>query len=56
LTIDADAEVFEVWHPDDERPAIVDERLVWSPFGAPLPFELDVRDFVLSVADGAELK
>ena len=53
--IDGDAEVFEVWHPDDERPAIVDERLVWQPAGAPLPFELDVRGFFAAVADGAEL-
>lgn len=55
-TIDTDAEVFEVWLPDDERPAIVDERLVWSPSGLPVPFELDVHAFFLTVADGAELK
>ena len=54
--VDGDAEVFDVWHPDDERPAIVDDRLVWSPAGAPVPFELDVRDFFASVADGAELR
>ena len=53
--IDGDAEVVEVWHPDDERPAIVDERLVWQPDGAPVPFELEVREFFASVADGAEL-
>ena len=53
--IDGDAEVFEVWHPDDERPAIVDEQLVWLPAAAPVPFELDVRGFFASVADGAEL-
>jgi Uma2 family endonuclease len=54
--IDADAEVFEVWRPDDERPAVVDERLVWSPVGATVPFELDVHAFFASVADGAEVK
>jgi Uma2 family endonuclease len=54
--VDGDAEVLEVWHPDDERPAIVDDRLVWSPTGAPVPFELDVREFFASVADGAELQ
>jgi len=49
--VDGDAEVFEVWHPSDERPAIVDERLVWLPTGASAPFELDVRAFFASVAD-----
>ena len=55
-TVDGDAEVFEIWHPDDERPEIADERLVWLPVGAPVVFELDVREFFASVADGAELK
>ena len=54
--IDGDAEVFEVWHPADERPEIVDGRVVWLPIGAAVPFELDVREFFASVADGAELK
>lgn len=54
--VDGDAEVFEIWHPDDERPEIADERLVWLPVGAPVGFELDVRDFFASVADGAELQ
>jgi len=53
--VDSDAGVLEVWHPDDERPAIVDERLVWSPAGAPVPFELDVAALFASVADGAPL-
>jgi Uma2 family endonuclease len=53
--IDGDAQVFEVWHPDDERPAIVDERLVWSPAVAPVPFELDVPAFFASVADGSDV-
>jgi Uma2 family endonuclease len=50
--VDGDAEAFEVWHPADERPAIVDERLVWIPTGVTAPFELDVREFFASVADG----
>lgn len=54
--VDGDAEAFEVWHPDDERPAIVDERFVWSPVDTATAFELDVREFFASVADGAELK
>jgi len=54
--IDGDAEAFEVWHPTDKGPAIVDERLIWLPAGALVPFELDVREFFASVAAGAELK
>jgi Uma2 family endonuclease len=50
--VDGDAEVFEVWHPADERPAIVDDRLTWIPTGSTVPFELDVREFFASVADG----
>ena len=51
--IDGDAEVFEVWHPDDQRPAIIDERLAWLPVGATKAFDLDVREFFASVADGS---
>jgi len=51
--IDGDAEVFEVWHPDDQRPAIIDERLAWLPVGATKAVDLDVREFFASVADGS---
>ena len=54
--VDGDAEAFEVWRPDDERPEIADDRLVWVPVGAPVAFEIDVREFFASVADGADLK
>ena len=53
--VDADAAVFEVWHSADERPAVVDDTLTWSPSGAPTAFELDVGAFFASVADGAPL-
>jgi len=53
--VDADAEAIEVWHPADERAALVDERLTWTPTGASTPFTLDVRAFFASVADGAPL-
>lgn len=29
--VDLKARVFEVWHPDDERPAVLDRALVWQP-------------------------
>ena len=49
--VDGEAEAFEVWHSGDERAALIDDRLVWHPDGAPQPFELDVRAFFASVAD-----
>jgi Uma2 family endonuclease len=53
--IDGDAEVFEIWHPGDERPAVVDERVVWRPEGAASGFELEVRRFFARMADQAPL-
>lgn len=53
--IDGDAQAFEVWRRDDERPALVDERLIWIPPGASEPFELDVANFFSSVEDDAPL-
>lgn len=50
--IDGDAEVFEVWQPDDERPELVDDRVTWHPANAPEPFELDVRELFASVREG----
>jgi Uma2 family endonuclease len=53
--IDGDARVFEVWRPGDERPAIIDDRLIWYPRDAQEPFELDVPSFFSSVEDDAPL-
>jgi len=53
--MDADAEAFEIWHPEDERPALIDERLVWIPSGASEVFELDVREFFASAKDEGPL-
>lgn len=53
--IDGDARVFEVWRPGGERPAIVDDRLIWHPRDAEEGFELDVQDFFASVDDDAPL-
>ncbi len=38
--IDADRRQVERWTPGDQRPAIVTDRLVWCPDGAPSAFEL----------------
>jgi Uma2 family endonuclease len=53
--IDGDAEAFEIWHPADERAALLDDRVIWKPAGATGAFELDVRHFFASVADDAPL-
>jgi Uma2 family endonuclease len=53
--IDGDAEALEIWHPEDERPALVDGTLVWHPVGAPEPFELDVRALFASASDDGPL-
>jgi Uma2 family endonuclease len=49
--VDGAAEAFEVWHPRDERAALIDDRLIWHPDGSREPFVLDVREFFASVAD-----
>ena len=49
--VDGDAEAFEIWRPDEARPAVQDERLTWQPAGAREPFVLDVREFFAEVAD-----
>ena len=35
----------ERWQPDDERPAILSEELLWLPEGASIPFTLDLPPF-----------
>jgi Uma2 family endonuclease len=53
--VDGDAEAFEIWHPRDERAALGDDRLVWSPDAASSAFELEVSSFFAAIADGAPL-
>ena len=53
--LDGDAEAIEVWRPDDERPALIDDTLVWAPAGAPEPFELNVRELFASARDDGPL-
>lgn len=53
--MDDDAQAFEVWHPADERAALIDERLVWHPDGASAGFELDVKEFFAAAEDNAPL-
>ena len=53
--IDGEAEVFEIWHPSDERPSVADDRLIWHPDGAAEPLVLHIAAFFAGVADGSLL-
>jgi len=48
--VDEMSRTIERWTPDDERPALLAERLVWDPLGASEPFALDIVQFFKSVA------
>jgi Uma2 family endonuclease len=43
--VDLDARVIERWRPDESRPEIVTDELVWHPGGASAAFRLDVPAF-----------
>jgi Uma2 family endonuclease len=48
--IDERSATIERWQPDDERPEILSEQLVWHPDGAPEAFVLDLRGFFAEIA------
>jgi Uma2 family endonuclease len=48
--VDAASETIERWRPDDTRPELLAEQLVWHPEGAGEPFVLDLERFFASVA------
>ncbi len=43
--VDPDARLIERWRPNDERPAVVTDRLVWSADTNHAAFELDVAEY-----------
>lgn len=49
--VDGEAEAFEIWHPDDERAALVDNQFSWLPEGAVEPLIVHVRQFFDDVRD-----
>lgn len=53
--VDGDAEAFEIWHPSDERAALIDDRVTWTPSGASDLFDLDVKSFFAALADDAPI-
>lgn len=47
--VDERSQTIERWRPDDERPEILSERLVWHPEGASAPFVLDLSAYFAEV-------
>ena len=48
--VDETSRTIERWTPDDERPELLAERLVWHPTGAAEPFVLDLVEFFAGLA------
>jgi Uma2 family endonuclease len=46
--VDLNAKRVEQWTPADEKPLIMDDRLVWHPAGAPDPLVIDLPAFFRS--------
>ena len=42
--VDGDAQLVEVWQPDDALPVIERDRLTWRPAGAARPFTLELSE------------
>jgi len=47
--VDLDARLIERWHPNDDRPEMVTDRLVWATDASLPAFELDVVDYFADV-------
>jgi Uma2 family endonuclease len=47
--VDLDARLVERWRPADERPEVLEERLLWEPEGAAVPLLLDLGEFFREV-------
>lgn len=47
--VDLDARLVERWRPEDERPEIVTDRLIWVPAGAPEPLAVGLDEYFREV-------
>lgn len=47
--VDLDARLVERWRPEDERPEVVSEELVWQPGSLPAPIRIDLPRLFTSV-------
>jgi Uma2 family endonuclease len=52
--VDGESCLFEIWHPDDQRPLIVDATLDWKPAGASEVLRIDVARFFADAADSSQ--
>ena len=50
--VDLDARLVERWRPDDERPELLTEALVWQPTSGVEPLEIDLSWFFAEVVEG----
>jgi Uma2 family endonuclease len=48
--VDERSGTVERWRPDDERPEILSEKLVWHPADASEPFVLDLAEFFAEIS------
>jgi Uma2 family endonuclease len=48
--VDEMSQTIERWTPDDERPELLSEKLVWHPAGAAEAFVLDIVEFFAGLA------
>ena len=49
--VDLDSRLVERWRPDDERPEVIRERLIWQPPGSSKQFEISLTDFFHEVLE-----
>ena len=49
--IDPDARTVERWQPNDERPEILEDKLIWQPGDVQEPFALDIVELFREVLD-----
>lgn len=49
--VDVDARLVERWRPDDRRPEILSDVLVWQPEPARAPLTIDLGDYFREVLD-----
>lgn len=47
--VDVEARVIERWHPEDDRPQIISDRLEWHPIAASEPFILELQSYFAEV-------
>lgn len=52
--VDLDARLIERWHPEDDRPEMASDRLVWTPDPNQRAFELDVAGYFADLLESKE--